>query len=298
MRHVTLQQLRYLIAVADHGTMTAAAEALYVAQSALSRALKSLEHELGGDLLVREGRSVGLTAEGKRVVRLARTVLDTVGAIEDVGRAAETARVNGLRIATTHTLAVDLTGRIVPAFEAETPGISVDVVRCLSREDVFESVRSGLTALGLVDAPVPQDLRSHRLAEHEVVLVSPPAEDLPDPMPWTMLNGLRMAMPTRGSGRRSEMEAMFATLWVRPVAVVETDDRVHWIASVLNGEGSMLWYRDIALGVFGESAVIRSFDPPLLRAVALVHTAEATGRQARTFLEFAQRGGVRESGDI
>ncbi|NUP33310.1 MAG: LysR family transcriptional regulator [Streptomycetaceae bacterium] len=289
---MTLQQLRYLVAIADHGTMTAAAEALYVAQSALSRALKALEHELGAELLVRDGRTVRLSGEGKRVVRLARTVLETVGAIEDVGRAAVAARTHGVRVATTPTLAVDLTGRVIPAFEGLAPEVAVDVARCGDREGVFDAVRTGDAALGLVDVPVPDDLRAHPVADHEVVLVSPPSEDLPDPLPLDALDGIRLALPTRGSGRRCEMEAMFAALWVRPVPAVESDDRVHWIASVLNGEGSMLWYRTIAEAVFGEAAAIRSFSPPLVRSVALVHASAEPSGAARTFLEFARLAGI------
>ena len=56
-----LRQLRYFVAVAERGGFAAAASALNIAQSALSRHVKDLEHELGGALLERGARGVTVT---------------------------------------------------------------------------------------------------------------------------------------------------------------------------------------------------------------------------------------------
>jgi DNA-binding transcriptional LysR family regulator len=285
---VTLQQLRYLVAVANFGTMTAAAEALYVAQSALSRALKALEHELDTELLAREGRTVGLTTEGVRVVRLARNVLDTVSAIEDIGRIASPVAEKTLTIATTSTLAIGYVARLVAGFCAEHPDAVVEVNRCAGQEGVFAAVRAGEAEIGVVSAPGPPDLRTFRLCETEVVLASPPDLNLPDPLPWSALDGLRMVLPERGSERRSRLESMFAEMWVRPIPSVELNDPIHWVAGVLNGGGSLLWYRDVAEDVFGDTATLRSLDPPLKRAIALVCKERPRAPLARRFLDLAR----------
>jgi len=60
-----LRQIKYFIEVANREHVTEAADALHVAQSAVSRALKNLEDELGVDLFIREGRNVRLTPIGK-----------------------------------------------------------------------------------------------------------------------------------------------------------------------------------------------------------------------------------------
>lgn len=294
VRRVTLQQLRYLVAVANFGTMTAAAEALYVAQSALSRALKALEHELGAELFVREGRTVGLTTEGSRVVRLARTVLDTVTAIEDIGRVAGPVSEPTLTVATTSTLAIGRVARLVAAFAGEHPEAPIEVTRHDARGAVLAAVRAGTAEIGVADAPGPGDLRTYRLADAEVVLVSPPDTRLPDPVPWSALDGLPMVLPERGSERRSQFEAMFAEMGVRPIGACEHNDRVNWVAGVLNGEGSLIWYRDVAQDVFGDSAVIRSLDPPLRRGIMLVCKENARTRSARLFVDLARRAGHSE----
>lgn len=73
-----LRELRYFLAVADAGSFTAAAQRLFVAQSALSRHIKLLEEEIGGDLFVRVARGVELTEAGGLLARRARRILEDV----------------------------------------------------------------------------------------------------------------------------------------------------------------------------------------------------------------------------
>ena len=76
-----LRQLRYFVAVAERGGFAAAASALNVAQSALSRHVKELERELGGALLERGARGVSATESGKVLMTRGRWLL---GLIDDV----------------------------------------------------------------------------------------------------------------------------------------------------------------------------------------------------------------------
>lgn len=286
---MTLQQLRYLIAVADHGSITAAAAAVFVAQPALSRAIRALERELNVELLARDGRGVAFTSEGTRVARLARTILATVDAIEDVGRAGGTRHLEELRLVTTPTLAIDLEAVTIPAFTGAHPGISVDVRRCDGRETLVQTLCKGHAELGLVDLPVDEQLKAHRVQDREVVLVSPPGTPLPPEVPMRLMDGLPMILANRGTGRRTEQEAMFALLGIRPVAALESDQRIAWVSAVLEGVGSLIWYRDMAERTFGTRVEIRPFDPPLIRTVGLVHQRGTLSRAARSFLLYARQ---------
>ncbi|MCI2416731.1 LysR family transcriptional regulator [Saccharopolyspora sp. K220] len=69
------RRLLILRALADHGTVRAAAEKLYLTPSAVSQQLIALEHEVGQPLLVRQGRRVRLTAAGELLVEHAKAVL-------------------------------------------------------------------------------------------------------------------------------------------------------------------------------------------------------------------------------
>ncbi|MDA5280137.1 LysR family transcriptional regulator [Streptomyces sp. Isolate_45] len=77
-----IHQLRYLAAVVDEGTFTAAAARLHVSQSGISTQVGKLERELGQRLLERSGRRVRLTAAGEAVLPLAREALATLDSIE------------------------------------------------------------------------------------------------------------------------------------------------------------------------------------------------------------------------
>ncbi|MER5934881.1 LysR family transcriptional regulator [Streptomyces sp. NPDC002054] len=284
----TLAQLRYLVAVADCRSITGAAASVFVAQSALSRAVQAMERDLGVDLLARRGRGVELTPEGTRVVRLARTVLNAVEAIDDIGTAHGSTARTTLNLVTTPTLALDLAADLVPAYTARHPGVDVHLQQYDGREALVQSVTDGRAELALVDLPVDKELSTHYIQEREVVLISPLGCGLPDPMPLRALDGLPMVLPTPGTGRRTEMEAMFSCLGVRPVPSLEVDERLAWVTGVTDGRGSLIWYRDVVLRAFGDRAEVRSFTPPLLRPVGLAHARRPLSRAARAFIAHAR----------
>src|ERR671920_2517876 len=74
-QHLDPRLLRAFLAVAEELHFTRAAMRLYVAQQALSRDVRRLERELGGELFVRTTRQVTLTADGERLLPYARRVL-------------------------------------------------------------------------------------------------------------------------------------------------------------------------------------------------------------------------------
>ena len=71
---MTLQQIRYVIAIAETGSMGKAAERLFVSQPSLTKAVQELEKELGLALFTRSSRGVTLTTEGVRFLPYARQV--------------------------------------------------------------------------------------------------------------------------------------------------------------------------------------------------------------------------------
>ena len=79
-----LHQLRYLVAVVDEGSFTAAAERAHVSQSGVSAQVAKLEQELGQRLLERGPRTLRLTAAGEAVLPIARSVLAGVARLAEV----------------------------------------------------------------------------------------------------------------------------------------------------------------------------------------------------------------------
>jgi DNA-binding transcriptional LysR family regulator len=70
-----LRQLRALVAVAEEGSFTLASRKLFVTQSAVSHSMRTLENQLGCQLLDRSGKRVGVTAEGEILLRRCKRVL-------------------------------------------------------------------------------------------------------------------------------------------------------------------------------------------------------------------------------
>ena len=77
------EQLRIFLAVAEQGSFTAAAKALFVSHSTTSRAVAALERELGTPLFLRQGRSVSLTKAGETLKPEAERILAMMEEIKE-----------------------------------------------------------------------------------------------------------------------------------------------------------------------------------------------------------------------
>ena len=79
---MTLQQLRYAVAVADSGSMNEASKRLFISQPSLSEAMKELEEEIGTQIYLRSNRGIQITPEGEEFLGYARQVLDQYQLLE------------------------------------------------------------------------------------------------------------------------------------------------------------------------------------------------------------------------
>ncbi len=79
---MTLTQLRYLVCVAEAGSMSQAAARLFVAQPSLSKSIADLEAEMGVQVFLRTSRGVVLTEEGSRLLSYARQVVEDADSME------------------------------------------------------------------------------------------------------------------------------------------------------------------------------------------------------------------------
>lgn len=132
-RHVpepsfTLVQLRYFVAAAERGSMTAAAKDLVVSQSAISTAIAQLEHDLGVQLLLRHhARGLTTTQAGVAFLREAREFLGHATELANVARGAGGELVGSLHLGCFATLAPFLLPRMVSAFADAHPEVHLRV---------------------------------------------------------------------------------------------------------------------------------------------------------------------------
>lgn len=81
---MTLKQLRYIIEICEKGSISKAAESLFVAQPSLSKAVSDIESEMGINIFLRNNRGVMLTDEGKKFLSYARQVVEQADILENV----------------------------------------------------------------------------------------------------------------------------------------------------------------------------------------------------------------------
>lgn len=166
-----LTLMRSLVAVADAGAITEAAERLGVTQPALSRRIRSLEQHLGVTLLERGRRGVRLTSVGRLVESEARDLLARYERLRTevaahVGLAGGTVRLGGGATAVSFVLPSAIAG-----FQSRHPAVRFVLKEAGSRE-VESDVAAGRLELGLVTLPVRRDdLIATPLLEDEVVLI-------------------------------------------------------------------------------------------------------------------------------
>ena len=80
---MTLQQLKYVIAISETGSLNKAAETLFIAQPSLTSAVRELEKEIGIQIFNRSGRGVTLTNDGMEFILYARQVYSQYKLLED-----------------------------------------------------------------------------------------------------------------------------------------------------------------------------------------------------------------------
>jgi LysR family nitrogen assimilation transcriptional regulator len=148
---ISLRQLHYLVAVADAGSFSAAADQTHVAQPALSRQIAILEAHVGLRLFDRSRKGVALTEGGGRLYALARNTLERIGSVQAELRANENRPVGLVTVALSTSLAATLVPSVVRELEASCPEVVLRVEDRLSLEN-HRSLEAGLIDFGIVPA--------------------------------------------------------------------------------------------------------------------------------------------------
>lgn len=152
---LSLRDLDYLVAVADHRHFGRAAEQCAVSQPSLSAQIRKLERQLGLTLFERTSRRVLPTAQGEAVIRQARIVLAAATQLLALARGLDHDLAGRLALAAIHTIGPYLFPLVLPAIRSQWPALQLVLAE-------------GRTA-GLVE-----ELRAGR---QDAVLLSPPIED-------------------------------------------------------------------------------------------------------------------------
>jgi len=145
---MTLNELRYIVAVAQERSFGRAAAKCFVSQPALSVAIQKLEEELGAPLFERGKNEVTVTPVGERVVEQAQKVLEEAARIRELAQAGRNQLVGKLKLGVIYTVAPYLLPDLIPELHERAPQMPLEI-----EENLTENLETALKS-GRIDAAI------------------------------------------------------------------------------------------------------------------------------------------------
>lgn len=218
-----LKQLDLVVAIADHGSFSAAARALHTVQSNVSTHVARLEQEAGATLIDRSNHE--LTAEGAIVVDRARRIQQEMRAIEDDLIAMRDEVSGNVRCGVIGTTARWLVPALFDAIASEHPSINLVIVEATTTS-LIPQLLQGRLDLAVVNLPADDpDLEVSALFEEDRIIVAPLGHPLAsfDRVHLSDLGEYELLLPPPGTAFRDELddEARRARVTLRTRAEVD-----------------------------------------------------------------------------
>lgn len=269
---MNIHHLEVLAAIAREGTFSNAALVLDTSQAAVSRAIASLEEELGVPLLKRGRFGAKLTQVGERVLFHAHKILELRERIDyevnlEKGLYAGRLRIGSFRSAATHLLPP-----IIARFRDQFPRVEVSLSE-LDPAGVEQALREGQVDIGLVPLPRSEEFEVLEVARDEYVALLPKThQPLPHHLTWHDLTAYDFVLYNY-----AECTNVVREHWSRwgqklKVAYVIKEDSTI-VSMVAQGLGAAILPRLAALPI-PEGVQVRSLPEPLERVIGVATLAQ------------------------
>ncbi|MFI7104470.1 LysR family transcriptional regulator [Streptomyces sp. NPDC050161] len=260
-----LRSLEMLLAVAEHGSIGAAARSLDVQQPSVTDRLQRLERHLGLSLVERSPRGSRLTPEGVAVADWAREVLNASDQLEAGVAALRRSHDSQLRVSASLTVAEYLLPRWLADLRLRSPDTGVALRMCNS-EQVALDVLHGDADLGFIEGPrTTRGLHARVVAVDDLVIVVAPGHPWARrrrPLSVTELADAPLIVREKGSGTRDTLDHALVRAGAHRTATprLELGSTGAIKAAVLTGQG---------VGVLSRFAISDDIRGARLREVAV-----------------------------
>lgn len=215
--HVSFRQLRLFLALAETGSVTAAARKLHVTQPTASAQLREMTEAVGLPLHEVVGRQVYLTEAGQELAATARAISDQWDAFIQGMDRARGLTWGRLRVSVVST-AANFMPRLLGAFCRQHPGLEV-ALEILNRDGVVQRLKSNLDDLYIMSMP-PTDLEldDQVFMENPLVLITPSRDPLArrTRLPLKAFAPYRFILREKGSGTRMATDRHFRSQGFQP----------------------------------------------------------------------------------
>lgn len=287
-------QLQALVEIARHRNMSRAAESLFVTQPALTARMRSLERDMGSQLLVRTGHGMQLTAAGEAFLPYATRALDAISE----GRAMLTRLARGeggeLVVGAAPAISTYVLPVALRAFRERSPGVELRV-RTGHSEDVLELVLQGQVELGLGRRLHHNGVEQAHLYDDELVLVVDSAHALATRKAVAVddLAAEQLILFDTRSSYHELTAALFRQAGVTPRGVMELDNIDATKKMIAQGLGVGFLPRtavaeELAAGTLATARIVDA--EPLRRPIVAITRARSgpLSGPATAFLELLQ----------
>ena len=282
------RQLSYFVALFEEQSATRAASRMNIVQPALSMQIAKLEQALGQNLFERTPKAMIPTPAGRMLYRLVQPILgDLAAAREAMARLAHATIAGRVRIGILSSLANSVVPDVLLRFTAMHPDVELSMAEGYS-STFIDWVAAGELDLAIVNTPHrPIGLVSHPLLDEEMVVAGGQAASLPaGPVRMHDLPRLKLALPSRRHGLRSELERHLAEQAIALNPMVELDSTTALADFAARGD----WFTvlpSLAIGRLLEAGTLaawRIVAPRIARRLIVVHRPEQPMSPAATLL--------------
>ncbi|WP_341958826.1 LysR family transcriptional regulator [Pseudomonas sp. RC10] len=286
MREISLDRLRTLVAIADHGSFAEAARVLNLAPPTVSLHIADLEARVGGALLSRTRGKVQPSAIGETLIERARRLLaDAEQALEDVER-----QVLGLAGRVRLGASTGVIAQLIPQ-ALETLGLrhgGIDVqVAVLTSQQTLHKLTDGSLDIGVIALPQPpvKGLRITPWRRDPVMAFLPARWDSPEVITPSWLAGQALILNDPSTRLSRQVGEWFANEGPQPTPRIQLNYNDAIKSLVAAGYGATLLPHEASTPLPDSRVVMRPLQPPLSRELGIAHRAGEVERSTGHVLE-------------
>jgi DNA-binding transcriptional LysR family regulator len=297
---LSLNQLRAFYFATKCGSISKAAERLFISQPAVSMQIKALEQQYNVTLFAGKGRNRELTEFGKKLYTISERIFGLIEEADELLHPNLTVSSHILKIGSTKTLVRYLLARYISKFQEAFPHIQIQIDEG-SSEEMVQSVlenRNDLVIAGRV--PYDKKLKVIPFIQDEVLLLAAPGHRLceKDEVSVEDLNGQNLILREKGSGVRLLIEKVFRARGIVPSTFIETGNVDFIKELVAMAKGITMLARmgvdqDIGKGLL--KAIPVREGPFILDIDIVLHRERKLSRADEAFLKVLLSGGHTEN---
>ncbi len=210
---INLHQLHIFQAVAEHGSYSRAASALYLSQSGVSLQVKALEQSIGLPLFEKVGRTLHLTEAGRELLTYSERIFALLDETRLVMEELSGGRRGTVKVAASTTAGIYVVPPALGAFHRDYPDVklTLDVVNRLTVQKHLLDNEVDLAVMGLIEDP--HDLEVAQFVPNELVVIASPQHPLAQRKQTSLeeLSRETFLLREAGSGTRIDTQRFFET---------------------------------------------------------------------------------------